>query len=312
MASVSPPAILGRLRARLRAVRLARILRTPPLPTDPVPGPEATPVAVTVHALCCAGDWIAALWALKSFYHYAATRYPLVIHLQGPSAPTVPAGLRAHFPAARVVPQAEADAVAEPWLLDRGLRRLCDARRRLYLMMKITDIPLYARSANALYIDSDVLFFRRPAELIEAAAAPAGTWRFQRDCFDSYVLTPAEARADLGVDLVPRLNSGLALFPPPGVDPARCDAWLAHPRLASLHYHTEQTLLALSASSAGAVRHLPDDYFLGMGRHPDPAAMVARHYITPVRPLLHDEGLAWLTRLGFLDALRRDRAPAAP
>ena len=135
--------------------------------------------------------------------------------------------------------------------------------------------------------------------------------RFQRDCYDSYVLTPTEARTDLGVDLVPRLNGGLVAFPPGDLDPAECERYLAHPRLARLHYHTEQTLLALCASAHGAARYLPASYRLDMEPCAQPETLVAGHYVSPVRPLLFEEGMTRLAALGFLDALRR-RDPRRP
>src|SRR5438093_13540199 len=57
----------------------SQILDTRPTETEPI-RPAA---AVEIHLLCHELDHLCALWALKTFYHFSAVRYPLVIHLNG-------------------------------------------------------------------------------------------------------------------------------------------------------------------------------------------------------------------------------------
>jgi hypothetical protein len=286
---------------RRRALLRRAILRTPPITTAPLSGsfdPQEPEAPLGVHALCCGGDHVQAIWALKSFYRAAGTRLPLTIHLQGAFAADAYTRIQAHFPAARLISEDEADAIVEPRLRAHGLVRLAAARRRSYLMLKLVDVRLLGRTHDVVYFDSDVLFFRRPAELVSpVASAPS---LFQRDCFDSYRLTPRVAEAELGIALVPRLNAGIFRRERAAIDLALADRLLEHPALADGHYHTEQTLHALLASAAGPVSVLPDAYHLSV----EPAApletLVARHYVSPVRSLLVDEGMAHLERRGFL------------
>lgn len=279
-----------------------KILGTPPVQTDEV----REGARVEVHVLCYERDYLCALWALKSFYHFAQVRYPLVVHVQGRATRLMTGRLKRHFPSARLVLQREADAVVEDRLAARGLMRLIEARRRNPFMLKLTDFVVTCRAVNLLTLDSDILFFRRPSELVAAAAAdaPVPFSLFQRDPASAYNISEERARTELGVELAPRVNTGITLSARASLDLARCDAFLAHPDVARSTGWIEQTLHALAASERGRVKYLPDSYLVSLSPHADPCALVARHYAGPSRPLLTTEGMTALVRAGFLSAVR--------
>ena len=190
----------------------SQILKTPPVVTD-TPGDEGR---VEVHLLCRQADY---LCALKSFYWQAEVRYPLVIHLHGRLPRYLHTRLRRHFPAARIVSQTDADRVVEGWLADRGLSRLLTTRSLNPFMMKLTDFPVLSRAVHLLVLDSDVLFFQRPGELLAATDEPLPISLFQRDPASTYNISEERARSDLGIELEPRVNTGIALFPRTSLDP---------------------------------------------------------------------------------------------
>jgi hypothetical protein len=132
-----------------------------------------------------------ALWAAKSFYASAGVSFPLTVHLQGPRTRALADIFRRHFPAARLISQQAADIHVEPWLRDRGLHRLLQMRRKFFLLMKLVDLRLLARTPLVIYLDTDVLFFRHPGELVITPADIAATTHlFMRDDYDSYSITP--------------------------------------------------------------------------------------------------------------------------
>lgn len=296
----------GAWRAFRRWHLWTKILKTAPVATDPV-GPGAR---VEVHTLCYERDYLCALWALKSFYHFAGVSYPLVIHLQGRSTRRMLRRLRAHFPAARLVPQGEADPLVEGELRRRGLARLLAARRASPFMLKLTDFPLLSDAEHLLALDPDLVFFRRPAELLAAAAGPGRASLFQRDAASTYNISGERARAELGVDLAPRVNTGIMLFARASLDLARCERYLEHPEVARPNGWIEQTLYALWASERGRVEYLPESYLVSLSEEVSPAGLVLRHYAGPSRPLLTSEGMPALVRAGFLDAASAASRPA--
>lgn len=278
----------------------SRILSTPPIITDPVG--HGTPVEV--HVLCYERDYLCALWALKSFYHFAGVTYPLVIHVQGDVPRRVTARLQRHFPAARVILQSQADGHMEPWLRDRGLVRLLAARRRTPFMLKLTDFPVFSASTHLLTLDSDVVFFRFPAELLTAARAPSSVTLFQRDPESTYNISEQRALSELGIRLAPKVNTGIMMFPRESLNLFRCEEYLGHPDVARPSGWIEQTLHALCASEHGSVTYLPDSYMVSLATDVDLQSLVARHYAGPSRHLLTSEGMQELVRAGFLDQLK--------
>jgi hypothetical protein len=277
----------------------SKILSTPPVVTErPEPG-----APVEVHLLCYERDYLCAIWALKSFYHFAGVRYPLVVHTQGEVPGRALARLRAHFPSARIILQTEADEIVEGWLSERGLARLLHARRQSPFMLKLTDFNILSDSVHLLTLDTDLAFFSRPAELLVATRQPLAVSLFQRDQASTYNLSEKRARAELGIELAPRVNTGIMLFPRAGLDLSRCEEYLAHPDVARPSGWIEQTLYALCASEQGRVAYLPQSYLVSLETGVDLGPLVARHYAGPSRPLLTSEGMPRLIRMGFLDQL---------
>jgi hypothetical protein len=278
----------------------SKILKTPPVLTEEV----RAGAPVEVHMLCYEADYLCALWALKSFYHFARVRYPLAIHVQGSVPKRMLARLRAHFPAARIIIQSEADAIVERWLNERGLVRLIDARRRSPFMLKLTDFSILSEAVHLLTIDSDVVFFSRPSDLLVATEAPLPANLFQRDPVSTYNLSEERALDELGIRLAPQVNTGIMLFPRASIELSRCEQYLAHPDVAQPNGWIEQTLYALLASEQGRVTYLPDSYLISLETGVPLDNLIARHYAGPTRSLFTYEGLPELIKRGSLDQLR--------
>jgi hypothetical protein len=253
------------------------------------------PACVEVHLLCSYLDHLCAIWTLKSFYHFAGVSYPLVIHVQGPADPVVYRRLQVHFPQARLVLQSEADRIVEEFLSGNRLTRLAAARPLSPFMLKLIDFPVLSNAGYLVTLDSDVLFFARPAELLEAGASPAHS-RFQRDTASAYNITEAQAASELGIQMASGINTGIALFPRRNLDLKRCERYLAHPEVARNTGWIEQTLHALCASEQGLVEYLPASYLVSLDPYVSLDGLVARHYAGPSRRLMTDEGMPALLR----------------
>jgi len=255
---------------------------------------------VEVHLLCHQGDYLCALWALKSFYRFASVDYPLAIHLQGNTSPAAAAKLRRHFPHARVISQADADPHVVAWLQDHAFTRLLAARSLSPFMMKLTDFPVFSTAVHMLTLDSDVLFFRRPEELVAASAAPSEKGVFQRDLASTYNITEEQALKHLGIRLAPRVNTGITLLARENIRLDRCEEYLKCPQVARPTGWIEQTLHALCASELDRVAYLPESYLVSLEPGVNSAELTARHYAGPSRPLLTSEGMPYLVSTGFL------------
>lgn len=269
-----------------------QVLTLPPIQTDDV----SARASVEVHLVCCLKDYLCALWALKTFYVTAGVSYPLVVHLNGAMPRRALLRLRKHLPNARILEQQDIDGTVNNWLTKNTCPRLQQVRSTNGFMLKLVDVALLSETSRLLVLDSDVLFFRRPDELLSAVQNGHDGMLFQRDAGSTYNVTIEEARTELGIDLVARINTGIMLFAKTDVDLHRCEALLAHPAVARQTGWIEQTLYALVASEKGSVHHLSADYLVSLEPEENVASLVARHYAGPSRRYLTEEGLPFVLR----------------
>ena len=249
------------------------------------------PASVPVHVLTGDKDWRLAAWMLASFFHFSEMAWPVVIHDDGTLPDEGRATLESLFHGCRLIRRDEADEV-----MNRSLRPypFCHNFRNDHpLALKIFDMPQFAEGDRFLVIDSDVLFFNHPREIVEWSNSPATSkecW-FNEDVQESSLITAAEAREELGVKLWPRVNSGLAALYKPCIDLDFCDRALATTSILSGQvWRVEQTLFALCASRNGKGGLLPKNYEVSLKRRASPEA-IARHYVGAVRDRFYGEGL---------------------
>jgi hypothetical protein len=254
-------------------------------------------VECEVHVLTSFWDWDLAVWGIKSFYHHAGVDWPLVIHDGGGIDESVSDLLRRHFPESRIISAAEADIRVQERLEPPGFRALIRGRQVYNLMKKAIDFGVLCRARNVLLLDSDVLFFRHPTELIRSAQVETRRIILLRDYEDSYSIPRTAATEWFGVELPTCINSGLGVIPTGIIDLEFLDRVFASEKIPlDKDGFAEQTILALLAGKVGFA-YLPDEYQVATGpvdlRR---AGHVARHYVGPVKRLFFDEGVPHLAR----------------
>jgi len=252
-----------------------------------------------VRALTWRRDWVNLIWTLKTFYRFAQVEFPLFIH-DGGLARGQADRLQQHFPDATIVTQADADERITSYLRSRELFRCLDFRLASHMGRKLLDYFVFSEAERVISLDSDVLFFRRPSELIDC---PNGARRnlFNRDCDYWYCLDLDGMEATFGVRPVPRINSGVSSIWRDSLDLDQIEAWLAEPVIHEVPWLTEQTLHALSSTAYGAGL-LPDTYASGSTSVPI-EQRVCHHYPNAFRHWMYAEGMTYLVENGLLDSL---------
>lgn len=283
-----------------REITRKRILETAPIPV-------AKQGPVEIHVLTSQADWLNLLWALKSFYLYSARRYPLCIHNDGTLNAEATEALQRHFPEARVVPREQADREVLPAL--SSYPRCAELRRTNTLSLKVFDFRYYLESERLLLLDSDVLFFAEPVELLRRLEDPGWRWNsVNEDIEDAYTVDPHTVRERCGFELCRRFNSGLGVIHKASLRFDWMEDFLALPGIIGHFWRIEQTLFALCSSKFG-VELLPAEYRVHLdGAH---SGSPCRHYVGAIRHLMYREGMAQLLRQGFLEALRSKRSCAS-
>ena len=257
----------------------------------PTSAPGITQVGV--HVLTGCNDWPLAAWMLASWFHMTGHRWTVTIHDDGTLPEPGRVLLKKLLPDARFIEQAQADAAMRIALAHLPL---CLKYRETHpLAKKIFDIPHFAQSKSFLILDSDLLFFRPPGEVLAWIRDESRNecW-FNEDVQEGSLVPEAEAKEKLGVELWPRLNSGLCLLQRDAVDLEFCERALATTSILRGHiWRIEQTLFALCASRHGRGGLLPKTYEVSLAASSAPDA-ISRHYVGAVRDRFYADGLARL------------------
>lgn len=118
-----------------------------------------------MHILCQKIDLWALVWTIKSFMNYSQLFPKIVIHDDG-SFDSVDIGfLEAKFKNLKVIPKHEADKIIYDKIKFHN-KTVAYRQKGHPLIIKLIDIFLLSRSNKVLILDSDVLFFNRPDEII--------------------------------------------------------------------------------------------------------------------------------------------------
>ena len=295
---LSPGALLLRFRTKykhgLATARLRDVVRPRILETAPVHGANAR--HCEIHVLTSAQDYLNLMWALKSFYRYSNRQYALAIHDDGTLTGEIRAALCQHFPDARLVNHAAARARARERLKDHP--RCLEFRLANHLAPKLFDFPAHLQSERMLLLDSDVLFFREPTELLRRIENP--DYRFNsvnRDVSEAATVSAQIVRQKCAVELMPRFNSGLGLIWGESLQLDWIEEFLELPGIKGHFWRIEQTLYALCSSRWGC-ELLPPPYDVRLDAGVQGAPV--RHYVGAIRHLMYGEGIRQLVAQGFL------------
>lgn len=270
-----------------REVTRKQILKSVPVET-------ADSGIAEIHLLTGAADWLNGIWALKSFYQVSEVKFPLVVHDDGSLSTKARAALSSHFPGARVISRAEADADIGALLAKHP--RCWSFRQTNYLAQKVFDLEYYLKSPRMLLFDSDLLFFHRPHALMEKLMDPYYRLNSVNRNWDNYgyALSQAAMRERHNVDVCDAFNSGLGVIHKGVMHVDWIEKWLSDEELRTGHHHRiEQTLIAMCCCKSGC-ELLPSEYDVYAG--PTDYSKPVRHYIRPVRPLMYKEGMSFLSR----------------
>lgn len=264
---------------------LRRVLKQPPLAV-----PEAAPGDVCVHVLTKRNECLFALWACRSLLERLKRPLPVFIHDDGSLTPSHIALLISALPGVRVVTRAAADRLAREQLAD--LPKCLRLRQSNVLTLKLFDPWIVQKTGDLILLDSDVLFFRDPGEVLHWLDEPAS--RVNRWNVESGVATtPATNRERMGAKMedppAPEINSGLGLVTRTSICFSAIESWLSgHERPDD--WLIEQRLYGRLSRVAG-MDSLPPEYHVANRDGLRPAASISTHYVGSLRGFFISEGI---------------------
>lgn len=275
---------------RCRAKSRSLILQTAPVGVDPQ-------ADIEIHSLTCERDYTDLLWCLKTFFRFSGRRCNVVLHDDGSLSAEAHGHLRRHLPGVTIIAKSQADErmrdVMAPYPASRAFRDRLPLARRLF------DVPVFATRERFMILDSDVLFFAKPEEMLESI--DRGRLCFMSDYQDGYVYPRAEIATRYGVDIVSAFNTGICVLAKDIFDADFIENYCRGLGPAGLERHpwAEQTLFGLLLS-----RHQERADRLS-GRHrisrtPLDARTISHHFVNDgSRALLYTRGIPYLRKHGF-------------
>jgi hypothetical protein len=252
------------------------------------------PEEIPVHILSGKDDWLLACWMLASWFHTTGRNWRVILHDDGHLPAEAAAAFEKIAPGIRRIPAQEADGAVLAALAGHPACR--DYRQAHPLARKIFDVPTLTASERFIILDSDVLFFRKPEFILRWCAEGGDEFWFNEDVKEVFPVPFAEVRNRLGIDVWPRVNSGLCLLNRSAIDLDLCERALRETTLLQGHiWLVEQSLFAICASARKRGGLLPPEYEVSLEKKARPDA-VARHYVGAVRQRFYGDGIARVKR----------------
>jgi hypothetical protein len=257
---------------------------------------------VALHVVIGSEYWMLGLWMLASFFDVTDQSWPVVFHDDGSCNEPIWRAIANVAPDAKMVSRPEADAQ-----LTETLRRwpvLLELRRRLPLALKLLDAPLLGPPGKRLILDCDMIFFRRPTEILQWATRMKSPNYFLTDVKEASAVPPEAIEARVGVKPISKLNSGICAISADFIDPEFLAEAIVKTALLETErrWTYEQTLFAIAAACQPS-QLLPSSYSVTITAEAPPD-IIMRHYIGAVRQRFYAEGLA-LTSARLLKRFRR-------
>lgn len=249
---------------------------------------------VRIVSLLCHRDVGMWLWAYHSWRQFSGLAAPVLILDDGSLTDADRADLR-RFPEVEIVNRADADRLVGDYY--RAYPEVLEYRRKTVLAPKIIDLlPLVPMDCSILLFDSDLVFFRRPDEVIALMRASGpDVFTYAQESGRTYDVLPDLLQRY--PHLPPGFNSGLLLFR---------REWLQAESVARAVREVEQLpplkmvyqdqILYLILAEAKGYRSLPASYTEQREKDPASGDVTMKHYHSWLKDHFALEGVWSLLR----------------
>ncbi len=257
-----------------------------------------------IHMILCSRDFYNALWALKTFYYFSSLTPALIIHNDGSLTKTQKNIIKEHFKGVAIIDRAESDRKLRKELKDY---RHCHRFRlgiSMPLSIKLFDPYFYSNASHILLMDSDILFFQIPSEMLDLLTKKENF--FISDYQDAYSYHQKALSIRFNLKLKRRLNTGLLFFSKQVYDFDLLERFLEY---SDYHAHNknswmEQTCFALLYSKSGVISsRLSKNYQISFQKITERTA--CHHFVNNGSRLnFYSQGIKKLIKEGLLEKIK--------
>jgi len=234
-----------------------------------------------IHMLCQKSDVISATWSLWSFLKNSQLCPKIVIHDDGSLDEESTAIFKSKFDNLEIVWKKDADELIDKMSVSPIVK---DYRKNGHpLILKLIDIFLLSRAEKVMVLDSDVLFFKKPEEIVgfvrenydrDALISQAGSGfvvRVSNNYLNKYNLTQKN---------IELMNSGIIVYKKYAVSESRLSEYFENCELNMSDYFVEMTGWNCLIGQTNC-DFLPLSRYIVKGK-PD-LNTVAKHFTSPRR-----------------------------
>jgi hypothetical protein len=265
---------------------------------------------IEIHVLYCKKNILDSLWSLKTFFYYSGLQADLYIHSDGSLKQRHKNIYRKHFTNCNIIDRKDATEKMATYLRKYETSLQFRRRKPFYCSLKLFDPLFFSKQDNIFYIDSDILFFNKPDELI--ANVKKHQPFFNSDMEDSYSAS-AERLDDLfNVTMCRKFNAGLIYYNRQKylkrldfIEHFFQTVEKYHIRCSVGPNHHEQTLHAIFGSFIGSQR-LGEKYQPGNKDMTDDT--ISCHFFSGARPThFYTKGLKMLKKQRFIEKFNQNK-----
>jgi lysophospholipase L1-like esterase len=251
--------------------------------------PKRCEFPVPVHMLVSAVSWHCGLLAAISLEYHSQKNWRFVIHDDGTVTKSQRRIILKALSGSRFISREEAEDKMAKEL--QAYPHCREHRSKHNFFLKFFDSLAFVEHPKFFLLDSDVLFFKRPEEIIKWVEADSAEVFYNKDSQEKYSSPRSEIEAVYKVNLFEKFNSGLVLMQTEAMKLDLAESFLGVFEKTAHHpQFFEQTLYCLMSSVWGRGGGLPQNYEISWG-YLRQRKSVCRHYVGAFKhDLLYIEG----------------------
>lgn len=253
------------------------VLRKKVLKLSPI-NVQTANAELTLGILANKKNFYESVAALYSFCFWAG-RVNIHYHEDGSLSETEINVLKKTFPGIRFFERNEQNSKVRDHLLSKNLPYCAKLRDSFLFSLRSFDMIIEKQTPFFLQIDSDVLFFSKPIEMLKIVNEKKLNGCYNQDRINAYTFDPAAMANYLPVPVINQFNAGVFMhnFNEDFFDFAE-GVLKKEPRAAE-SWHLEQTLFAMYVTLKGGFLELPTYYDLAKRERNKGKKIISEHYV---------------------------------
>lgn len=240
---------------------------------------QTKPTELTVCMLSGHRHFLESVAAIYSFSAWERN-FNLHYHEDGTLTANEIEYLQQKFKGIKIFKKIEQNDKIDQFLTKNNLVKSAELRKKYVFALRLFDAVIDNQSPFLLQFDSDVLFFKKPEEILDIIEKKDAKGCFNKDIVDAYTFSPETLNKYIKNPMLKMFNCGLFLHQFEKLPFFNFIEEILTAETESLQsWHIEQTLFAMYATNEGGYKQLPIAYDLAKKERNRGNAITSEHYV---------------------------------